>query len=161
MGIGSALLYLNAADVNARNVGYRTAADMLRDLDSGLLDFALVDGTFAAPQVNEGKLNALGVTGMRRLPSLESVPTMREAGLPNVEIAGWWMVLAPTGTPADIVNKLNAVISDISGTDAAKAYFARLASTPLIATPEGTAKLLADDTKQWGIIAKLGKIEPQ
>jgi tripartite-type tricarboxylate transporter receptor subunit TctC len=71
------------------------------------------------------------------------------------------MVLAPIGTPADIVNKLNAVISDVSRTEAATAYFANLASAPLIDTPEGTAKRLADDTKQWGIIAKLGNIEPQ
>lgn len=161
MGIGSALLYLNAANAKARNVGYKTTPDMLRDLDSGLLDFALVDGTFGAPQINEGRLRGLGVTGQKRLPGLDSVPTFREAGLPGVEIFGWWMVLAPKGTPPDIVAKLNAVITDISRSDAAKAYFAKLASAPLVATPEGTAKLLADDTKQWGEIAKLGNIQPQ
>jgi len=161
MGIGSALLYLNSAGVSAQNVGYRTTADGERDLESGLLDFLWVDSVYGATRIKDGRLRGLAVTTTRRLPQLENVPTMQEAGFANYAITGWWMVLAPAGTPPDIVNRLNAVISDISRTDEAKAFFANLASVPLIETPAGATRKLVDDTKQWGLIAKLGNIQPQ
>ena len=76
-------------------------------------------------------------------------------------MTGWFIVLAPTGTPKNVVNKLNAAISDISKTDAAKAFFANLASLPLVSSPESAHQKLVDDIEQWRLIAKLGKIEPQ
>jgi len=161
MGIGSALLYLNAAGATANNVGYKTTADGLRDLEAGLLDFMLVDSVFGATPIRDGKLRGLAVTTTRRLPRLEDVPTMQEAGYPNYAITGWFMVLAPTGTPPDVIEKLNGVVSEISRTDAAKAFFANLASVPLVDTPAGARKKLVDDIEQWRLIAKLGNIQPQ
>lgn len=161
MGIASALLYLNAAGVTANNVGYKTTADGLRDLEAGLLDFMLVDSVFGATPVREGKLRGLAVTTTRRLPRLEDVPTMQEAGYPNYAITGWFMVLAPAGTPAPVIDTLNAAVSEISRTDAAKAFFANLASVPLVDTPAGAHQKLVDDIEQWKLIAKLGNMEPQ
>ena len=161
MGIGSALLYLNSVDAKATNVGYKATADGLRDLDGGFLDFMLVDSVFGATQVKEGRMRALAVTTTKRLPQLEDVPTMQEAGITKYDVTGWFNVLAPTGTPKNVVNKLNAAISDISKTDAAKAFFANLASLPLVSSPESAHQKLVDDIEQWRLIAKLGKIEPQ
>ena len=161
MGIGSALLYLNSVDAKATNVGYKATADGLRDLDGGFLDFMLVDSVFGATQVKEGRMRALAVTTTKRLPQLEDVPTMQEAGITKYDVTGWFIVLAPTGTPKNVVNKLNAAISDISKTDAAKAFFANLASLPLVSSPESAHQKLVDDIEQWRLIAKLGKIEPQ
>ena len=161
MGIGSALLYVNSAGVTANNVGYKTTSDGLRDLDAGFLDFMLVDSVFAATQINEGRLRGLAVTTTRRLPRLENVPTMKEEGFPQYSVTGWFMVLAPAGTPPAIVDKLNGVVSEISRTDAAKAFFANLASVPLVDTPAGARQKLVEDIEQWRLIAKLGKIEPQ
>ncbi len=161
MGIGSALLYLNSANTTATNVGYKQTADALRDLESGLLDFVLVDSVFGATPIADGKLRGLGVTTKRRLPRLESVPTMQEEGLANYEITGWFMVLAPAGTSPDIVEKINATVSEISKTDAAKAFFANLASVPLVDTPAGARQKLVDDIEQWRLIAKLGNMQPQ
>jgi len=161
MGIGSALLYLNSAGVTATNVGYKQTADALRDLEAGLLDFVLVDSVFGATPIAEGKLRGLGQTTARRLPRLENVPTMQEAGLANYAITGWFMMLASAGTPEDVVNKLNAAVSEISKTDAAKSFFANLASVTLVDTPAGARKKLVDDIEQWRLIAKLGNIQPQ
>ncbi len=161
MGIASALLYLNTVGASALNVPYRNTADAERDMESGFLDFVLIDSVASATRVGTGKLRGLGVTTTRRLPKLEQVPTMQEAGLPNYAITGWWIVLVPTGTPPDIVNKLNAVVSDISRSDEAKAFFGNLASVPLVDTPAGARQKLVDDTAQWGMIAKLGSIVPQ
>ena len=161
MGIGSALLYLNGANVTATNVGYKQTADALRDLESGLLDFVLVDSVFGATPIAEGKLRGLGQTTTRRLPRLENVPTMQESGLANYEITGWFMVLAAAGTPPDIIGKVNAAVSEISKTDAAKAFFANLASVPLVGTPAEAHKKLVDDIERWRLIAKLGNMQPQ
>lgn len=161
MGIGSALLYLNSAGATAVNVGYKATADGMRDLDGGFLDFMLVDSVFGASQIKEGRMRALAVTTTKRLPQLEEVPTMQEAGIAKYDVTGWFIVLAPAGTPKDVVNKLNAAVSEISKTDAARAFFAKLASLPLVDTPEGARQKLVDDIEQWRLIAKLGKIEPQ
>jgi tripartite-type tricarboxylate transporter receptor subunit TctC len=161
MGIGSALLYLNSVGAKATNVGYKTTADGMRDLEAGFLDFMLVDSVFGATQVKEERLRALAVTTTKRLPRLEEVPTMQEAGIAKYDVTGWFMVLAPAGTPKEIVDKLNAAVTEISKTDAAKAFFANLASVPLVDTPEGARQKLVDDIEQWRLIAKLGNIEPQ
>jgi tripartite-type tricarboxylate transporter receptor subunit TctC len=161
MGIGSALLYLNSAGVTATNVGYKATADGMRDLDGGFLDFMLVDSVFGASQIKEGRMRALAVTTAKRLPQLEDVPTMQEAGIAKYDVTGWFIVLAPAGTPKDVVDKLNAAISEISRTDAARDFFAKLASLPLVDTPEGARRKLVDDIEQWRLIAKLGNIEPQ
>jgi tripartite-type tricarboxylate transporter receptor subunit TctC len=161
MGIGSALLYLNSAGATATNVGYKATADGMRDLDGGFLDFMLVDSVFGASQIKEGRMRALAVTTAKRLPQLEDVPTMQEAGIAKYDVTGWFIVLAPAGTPKDVVDKLNAAISDISRTDAARDFFAKLASLPLVDTPEGARRKLVDDIEQWRLIAKLGNIEPQ
>jgi tripartite-type tricarboxylate transporter receptor subunit TctC len=161
MGIGSALLYLNSAGVTANNVGYKTTSDGLRDLDAGFLDFMLVDSVFGATQIKEGRLRGLAVTTTKRLPRLENVPTMKEEGFPQYSVTGWFMVLAPAGTPMAIVDKLNGVVSEISRTDAAKSFFANLASIPLVDTPAGARQKLVEDIEQWRLIAKLGNIEPQ
>lgn len=161
MGIGSALLYLNSVGAKATNVGYKTTADGMRDLEAGFLDFMLVDSVFGATQVKEERLRALAVTTTKRLPRLEEVPTMQEAGIAKYDVTGWFMVLAPAGTPEGVVDKLNAAVTEISITDAAKAFFANLASVPLVDTPQGARQKLVDDIEQWRLIAKLGNIEPQ
>jgi tripartite-type tricarboxylate transporter receptor subunit TctC len=161
MGIGSALLYLKSAGVTGTNVGYKTTADAQRDLEGGFLDFMLIDSVFAATQVKEGRVRPLAVTTTRRLPRLEEVPTMREAGIANYDVTGWFMVLAPAGTPKDVVDKLNAAVSEISRTDAAKQFFANLASVPLVSTPEQARQKLLDDIEQWRLIAELGNFVPQ
>jgi tripartite-type tricarboxylate transporter receptor subunit TctC len=161
MGIGSALLYLNSVGAQATNVGYKTTADGMRDLEAGFLDFMLVDSVFGATQVKEERLRALAVTTTKRLPRLEEIPTMQEAGIAKYDVTGWFMVLAPAGTPEGVVDKLNAAVTEISKTDAAKAFFANLASVPLVDTPQGARQKLVDDIEQWRLIAKLGNIEPQ
>jgi tripartite-type tricarboxylate transporter receptor subunit TctC len=161
MGIGSALLYLNSVGASAVNVGYKATADGLRDLDGGFLDFMMVDSVFGASQIKEGRLRALAVTTTKRLPQLEDVPTMQEAGIAKYDVTGWFIVLVPTGTPKDVVAKLNATVSEISRTQAAKDFFSKQASLPLVDTPEGARQKLVDDIEQWRLIAKLGKIEPQ
>ena len=161
MSLASSYLYLYQAKLKSENTPYKATADAVRDLNAGDVDFMFVDGPFAVAQANNGNLKLLAVTTTYRAPGAESVPTMREAGFPDYEITGWFMALAPAKTPAPIIAKLNEAITTISKTAEAKEFFGKVGSIPLVDTPEGASKKLAEDRKQWGIIAKAGNIKPQ
>jgi len=161
MSMASSYLYLYQAGVKSENTPYKATADAVRDLNAGDVDFMFVDGPFAVAQAHNGNLKLLAVTTTYRAPGAETVPTMHEAGFPDYAITGWFMMLAPAKTPAPVIAKLNEAITQISKTDEAKAFFGKVGSIPLVDTPEGASKKLAEDRKQWGIIAKAGNIKPQ
>lgn len=107
--------------------------------------------------VSARRLNALAITGQRRSPLLASVPTFSEAGLPGYEFTAWFGVVAPTGTPKEIVRKLNGQILDIiNGTDF-KARYANQGIDLTPTTPEQFARYLQDETSKWrGVVAAAG-----
>jgi len=161
MAIITTEYYRQRVGFEATQVPYRTAPEALPDVENGTLDFMIMDGTFAAGAIKQGKLRALAVTTSRRHPSLPDVPTMHEAGLTNFELAPWWGVYFPTGTPDDIVTKVGKWMNQISATEDAAAFLARVGSFPLVEDGKTAAARLQADIKLWGPIVKAAKIEPQ
>lgn len=100
------------AKVDIPHVPYRGAGPMFLDLVGGRLELGTSTPASAVPQVKAGRLHGLGVTGTSRLPELPDVPTVAEgAGLPGFEFTGFYAIIAPAGTPPDIVNTLSAAIT--------------------------------------------------
>jgi tripartite-type tricarboxylate transporter receptor subunit TctC len=101
-------LFKSLAGVSATHVPYKGAGPALTDLLAGRVDLLFDNIITSLPHIKEGKLRALAVTAAHRSKLVPDVPTMAEAGLPGQEISGWLGLVAPAGTPAEIVEKLSA-----------------------------------------------------
>jgi len=161
MAIITTEYYRQTVGFEATQVQYRTAPESLPDVENGTLDFQIMDGTFAAGAIRAGKVRALAVTTAKRHPSLPDVPTLQEAGLKGFELAPWWGVYFPTGTPQPIVDKVGHWINEISATDDAAQFLARVGSFPLVEDGKQAAARLQSDIKLWAPIVAAAKIEPQ
>src|SRR5262249_37774493 len=100
-----------------------------------------------------GKLRALAVTSEKRYPELPDLPTMAEAGVPGVVGFYWNGVLAPAGTPAPIIEKLNMVINQGLRSREGLATITRLGMEPRLGSPQDFAKLIAQEHQHWAAVA--------
>jgi len=106
-------------------------------------------------QVTSGKLKALGITSTRRSPLLPNVPTVAEAGVPGYEADLWLGLLAPSGTPAAIVNRLNAVTVAVLQRPDVREIFIKDGTEPIGNSPEQFAAVLRDQVEKWGKVVRL------
>jgi tripartite-type tricarboxylate transporter receptor subunit TctC len=131
------------------HVGYKGSSEALRDVMAGhlplLFDLMLPTGM----QVKAGKLRGLAVALPERSPLLPDVPTIGEAGLPGMEGAIFNGLVAPTGTPALVVAKLNAAVNQVLGEDEFKRRLTELGVSLIGGTPEQFGATLAKETEKW------------
>ena len=113
----------------------------------------------AMPQIRSGTVRALAVTGSTRFPTLPDVPTVAESGLPGYDAGQWVGVFAPGGTPADIVQRLNAEITKATKAPAVAQQLQDRGMIPLTATPAEFAKRFADDVRKWGVVIRASDIK--
>jgi tripartite-type tricarboxylate transporter receptor subunit TctC len=153
--------YKQLAAVQAKAVSYKTAADAMRDVIDGTLDFMIMDGTFAAGQIRQGQLKALAVTTAQRSPTLPQTPTMQESGIAKYEFAPWWVCYVPKGTPQPIVDKLGSWFQQIAKMPETATFLESVASISQHDNgPEADARLRAELPK-WEALVKAAGIEPQ
>jgi tripartite-type tricarboxylate transporter receptor subunit TctC len=111
------------------------------------------------PQIREGKVRALAITSATRTPLAPDIPTMMEAGVPEYEVSTFYGVVAPAGTPADIVARLNAAINEGFSSDEMRAAISKLGSTLALGTPEAFGTFMAAQSAKWGEVAKKAGIK--
>ena len=139
-------------------VPFKITGDAFTALLGGSIDFMSVDATWARGQP---KVRVIAVTASRRVSAFPDVPTLAEAGVPGVDIAPWWGVVVPAGTPRPIIDKLADWFNQITASDETRQFLARAALDPLPGTPESMAALLKTETERWGSYVRLAKIKPQ
>jgi len=139
-------------------VPFKVTGDAFTNLLAGQIDFMSVDSTWARGQP---KVRILTVTAARRSASLPDVPTLAEAGVPGIDIAPWWGVVVPAGTPRTIVDRLAGWFNQITASEETRQFLARAALDPFPGSPEQMAALLKSETERWGTFVKLAKIQPQ
>jgi tripartite-type tricarboxylate transporter receptor subunit TctC len=115
----------------------------------------------AVPLIKAGQLHALAVTGKARSPALPDIPTMAEAGFPEVEGATWTAVAAPAGTPKDIVEKLNGMILASLAQADVKAKFAAMAYVPIGSGPKDCQAFFESELAKWGPVIKEAGLKAQ
>jgi tripartite-type tricarboxylate transporter receptor subunit TctC len=101
------------------------------------------------------------VTSAKRSATMPEIPTLAEAGVPGVDIAPWWGVVVPAGTPRPIIDKLAGWFNQITASDETRKFLARAALDPFPGSPEQMAALLKTEMERWGGFVKLAKIQPQ
>ncbi len=162
VGIGSSqhlagAYFEQVAGVKLVHVPYRNIAQYTGDLISGAvpLGFQWLPNVLAA--LNSGGANALAVAHKSRMAALPAVPTAAEAGVPNYEVSGWFVMLAPRGTPRAIVTKLNAALNAALADGAVRERFTEQGAEPIIMSPDELARFLSSEATKWAeIIAKAG-----
>src|SRR5438128_8375273 len=129
-------LFNIVAGVKLVHVPYKGVNLAMNDVLSGEVHLVVIGIPAAAPHIKAGKLRALALIAPQRSPALPDVPTVAEAGLPNFEVTTWYGVLAPAGTPAPVVTRLNAELVRIMHAPELKERLAAMATEPRTSTPE-------------------------
>ena len=154
-------LFNMMAGVKLQPVPYKGSGPVSTDVLGGQVPLGVVDVPSAIAHVRAGKMRALAVTSKRRIVAAPEVPTFEEAGVPGYEAIGWFGVVAPAGTPADIINRLNreivAALADPEIRDRALAAGAE----PLTSTPQEFAALIRDETRKWAQVIRTAGIKLQ
>jgi tripartite-type tricarboxylate transporter receptor subunit TctC len=140
------------------HVPYRGGGPAIADLLAGHVQLSFMTVLEASGQVKSGKLRALAVTSARRVPALADVPTLAESGLPGFNSISWIGLLAPAGTPRDIVEKISADVREIVASDDVKNKLVDLGGVPRANTPAQFAEMIDADRKRYAQIIKDRKI---
>ncbi len=150
----SSQLLAQLAGVQFVEVPYRGSGPATLDTLAGQVPLAMVDLVAALPHIKAGKLLALAVTGTQRQPTVPDVPTMAEAGVPGYESTGWFGLVAPAGTPASIVARLNAeVVAALADPEIARAMRAQ-GVEPAPTRPEEFERFIKSETQKWAKVIK-------
>jgi tripartite-type tricarboxylate transporter receptor subunit TctC len=142
-----------AAGINIVHVPYRGAGQSVTDLLAGQVQMIFETTAILLPHVEGAKLRALAVATEARSPLLPEVPTTAESGYPKIIASFWSGLLAPAGTPAAIVERLNAAANEILKSKEAQAGLARLGAEARIGAPRDFAAFIAAETPRWAAIA--------
>jgi tripartite-type tricarboxylate transporter receptor subunit TctC len=161
-GLGSAshlcgLLFMSAIQVDMTTVPYKGTGPAMNDLLGGTLDLMCDQTTNTTSQIKGGKVKAYGVTTAKRVPSLNTLPTLQEAGLKGFEVGVWHALYAPKGTPKPVIDKLVEALHVALKDPNVVQRFADLGTEPVPLTranPESLRKHLAAETAKWGPIIK-------
>jgi tripartite-type tricarboxylate transporter receptor subunit TctC len=145
--------------IDIQHVPYKGGAPAASDLMGGHVDM-MFELTYAAlPALRGGKLRALAVTSAERLSVLPDVPTMIESGVPGFESSNWQGVIAPAGTPRDIVQKLNASINKVLAMPEVRDILLGQGNQIGGGTPEDFAAMIRTETAKWAKVVKEAKIQ--
>jgi len=164
-GVGSsthlaAEYFAQSAGVKMLHVPYKGSPEAIQDSMAGLTSFYMAPINTVVGQMKEGKLAALGVSSKDRSAVMPEVPTLSEQGLRGFDITLWFGMWAPAGTPAAIVNKINAQVTSIMQSPEVREQFAKLGIAPTTMKPDEFARFVRDQISTNQRIVKSADIQP-
>jgi tripartite-type tricarboxylate transporter receptor subunit TctC len=153
-------LFKFMAGIDMTHVPYKGSSGARTDIVSGQVDVMFDAETTMAVMAREGKVRALASTGLARSANLPDMPTVNESGVPRYEATIWLGLMAPKGTPAEVVNRLNAEVRKIVNHPEVKATWARQGAVPMSMTVAEFDKYLQADIASWANIVKVSGAKP-
>ncbi|HCQ49709.1 MAG TPA: tripartite tricarboxylate transporter substrate binding protein [Achromobacter sp.] len=149
------------AGVDVLHVPYRGGGTVITDLLGGQVQFAFATVPTLLEHIKGGRLKALAVTSPQRASQLPDVPTFTEAGLPGVDISPLFGLVAPTGVPEPIIQKLSATLAESVRKGALRDKLAGLGFQPVGSTPAEFAQRIRDDVAKWTAVIQRGGIKAE
>lgn len=148
-------LFRSAVKLDMVHVPYKGTAAAYPDLISGRV--AMMSDGVTSPMASSGKVRALAVASKKRSPLAPDVPTLDELGITGVDTAAWMGLLAPAGTPADVVKRLNLAVAEVLQDPAVLESFAKAGADPLGGSPEAFGEFIRTEIARWKhTVGKLG-----
>jgi tripartite-type tricarboxylate transporter receptor subunit TctC len=135
-------------------VPYRGGGPSIQDVVAGNIQYTFEGISVLKPLIEEGRLRALAVTSPKRSPLMPALPTMIESGFADFQSTSWTGLLAPHGTPPDIIAKLNAAVNTALQSAEMKGALEKLAADPLGGPPQELTKVIEADIAKWAPIVK-------
>lgn len=154
----SMALFLQTAGVEMLHVPYKGTAGAVTDLLGGRIDFMFLPVHVALQHIQAGKLTAIATGSAERLAQLPDVPTLKEAGVTADNVDMWYGVLAPKGTPSDVVERLGKEIASVLKMPSVAKAFESQGMVPATSSAEEFATLIARDADRWEKVVKRGGI---
>ncbi|MBC5783822.1 tripartite tricarboxylate transporter substrate binding protein [Ramlibacter sp. USB13] len=149
------------AGISLLHIPYRGTAPSVTDLLAGQVQALFTGVPALLPHIRAGKMRALAVSSPKRLAVLPDVPTVAESGLPGTkgfEADQWYGIVAPAGTPADVVARLNQDINKALGSEEVRTRLAAEGAEPTPATPQAFGELIAREIPRWDKVVKSARI---
>ncbi|WP_308645946.1 tripartite tricarboxylate transporter substrate-binding protein [Ottowia beijingensis] len=166
-GIGTsnhlaAELLQSVAGIKLTNVPYKGSSQIVPDLLSGTVLMSMESSLATTLQhVRAGKLKAIAVTSQQRTRALPHVPTIAESGYPGFEVETWFGLIAPAGTPAAIVQKLQAAWAAGSAAPEAQTAFDNISGNLRVTTPQQFAEFIRTENRRWGDLIRKNGIKAE
>jgi len=145
------------ASVKMVHIPYKGGGPALVDLVAGHIQVLFSTYLTSKPHIDSGRIRVLGVSTARRLSGVD-IPTIAEAGVPGFDAGVWYAVLAPAGTPRDLVSKLHAEVVRASSHADMKALYARAGIEPVNSTPDELGTFMKSEIAKWGRVVKTARI---
>jgi len=152
-------LFTQMADLKLIEVPYRGSGPAAMDTLSGQIQLSITDLAAALPHIKAGKLKAFAVTSPKRLSNLPEVPTLAESGLTGYDSTGWFGLVAPAGTPASIIQRLNAEFTAALNDEGIKSQMRQNGMEPVPTTTEGLDAYIKSETQKWGRVIRQANIK--
>jgi tripartite-type tricarboxylate transporter receptor subunit TctC len=152
-------LLRSAAGIDIVHIPFNGIAPAVTAVVAGNVQLMFAGAPSALPQVSGGKLRALGVAGLKRTAAAPELPTLDESGLPGFDVTSWYSIVAPAGTPPEVVRKIQTDIARILAQPDIRAKLAALGAEPVGNTPAEFAKMIKDESAKWGKIVKDANIK--
>jgi len=157
----AAVMFDSMTGVDMVHVPYKGLSPALTDLLSGRVQLMFSSVVAILPHIKAGKLRGLAVTGSRRLASMPNLPTIAESGLPGYEASSWYGVLAPAGTPREIVARLNAELVKALAQPEVRTSLLAEGAEPIGGSPEQFAAHIRSEMERLGKLIREAKIRPE
>jgi tripartite-type tricarboxylate transporter receptor subunit TctC len=151
-------LFKAKAGIDVVHVPYKSGAEMVTAILGGQVQMSFPDISILVSLIRDGKLKALAVTSAQRHPELPEVPTMVESGIADFIMTFWSGVVAPAGTPVDVVAKVHAAVNDGLKTQAVRDNLAKVGAVASPGSPQDFATFIAAETAKWREVAKTAGI---
>jgi tripartite-type tricarboxylate transporter receptor subunit TctC len=155
----SAELFKQSAGIDLIHIPYKSGAAAATDLLGGNVDLMFEQMYSAKPNIDAGKLRAIAITSKTRSPLLKDIPTLAEAGYPQVEVQNWQGFIAPKGTPPEIIEKINKAVNVILKNENVKSLILSQGNEVGGGTPQEFAALIKAESAKWSEVIRKGNIK--